>query len=184
LSGFYDSILRGNTAKELVKVLLQKSGYEIYPYGYESTLSDIRTKLSDSKTRNSRTVRRIRSSPDLLVYDDERKDLMLVEIKMRSTSNYLTYESLRIDRYREFWNDSILVVVVPFSDVFYAQRISEFECRSELSSSFTHEYNVKTEFEKLEEIFTRVSKDDITIIKRKLLSCLRKDERLSSSRAS
>lgn len=73
MGGFYDSILRGNNAKELVKVLLQKSGYEIYPYGYESTLSDVRIKLGDSKTRNSKTVRMIRSSPDLLVYDDEKE---------------------------------------------------------------------------------------------------------------
>ncbi len=175
MSGFYDSILKGNTAKELVKVLLQKSGYEIYPYGYESTLADIRIKLSDGKTRNSKTVRRIRSSPDLLVYDDEKKDLMLVEVKMRKTSSYLKYESLRIDRYQEFWNDAIIVFIVSFSDVFYAQRVDELEHKNEETSRLMDtSYDVKTDFQRLEEIFTRVNKEDLCYYKQKAIDLFKK----------
>jgi len=80
---FHDSILKGGTAKELVKVLLEKSGYVIYPYGYECTYSDVRKKLQKN-AYNSPTVRRIKSSPDLLVYDDLKKNVMLVEVKMRT----------------------------------------------------------------------------------------------------
>jgi hypothetical protein len=83
LSDFYDRVLEGNLAKELVKALLEKSGYLVIPYGYESTLSNLRKRLARRGTKKSRAVRKIRSSPDLLVYDGQRKDLMLVEIKMR-----------------------------------------------------------------------------------------------------
>jgi hypothetical protein len=126
LSKFHDDLLRGSQIKDLIKVLLQKSGYSVFPYGYESTFSEIRSKLAEKGTKNSRTVRRIRSSPDLLVYDQKKKDLMLVEVKMRGAPRETSIKYLkRIIDYKEFWNDSILVVTVPCGDVMYAQRIIE-----------------------------------------------------------
>lgn len=86
-SRFYDDVLKGNVCKDIVKLLLEKSGYTVYPCGYESTFSHVKSKLTKN-TRYSRTVRRIKSSPDLLIYDEKRNDLMLVEGKMRiSTSS-------------------------------------------------------------------------------------------------
>jgi hypothetical protein len=151
-STFYDDMLRGNVYKDIVKVMLQKSGYTVYPYGYESTLSDVKSKLAKN-TRNSRTVRRIRSSPDLLVYDEQKNDLMLVEVKMRAH----TPPSIRprlIENYKEFWNDSILVVVVPEGNVFYAQKISELETRQV--------YYRLADFERFQDVFTRVRTEDIS----------------------
>ena len=82
-SEFYDAVLKGNIFKDIVKLLLEKSGYTVYPFGYESTFSQIKPKFTKD-TKNSRTVRRIRSSPDLLVFDEQKNDLMLVEVKMRA----------------------------------------------------------------------------------------------------
>src|SRR5208337_3945263 len=115
---FYDSMLKGNAYKEIIKMMLLKTGYSVYPYGYESTFSDIKSKLT-KETRNSKTVRRIRSSPDLLIYDEQKNDLILVEVKMRT---YLPpkIRPRQIENYKEFWNDSILVLVVPDGNVFYA----------------------------------------------------------------
>jgi len=149
---FYDDVLKGNVYKDMIKVMLQKSGYTVYPYGYESTLSDVKSKLTKD-TRNSRTVRRIRSSPDLLVYDDQRNDLMLVEVKMRAYPLPKIKPRL-IENYKEFWNDSILVVVVPEGNVFYAQKISELEVRKF--------YYRMADFEKFQDIFTRVRAEDIS----------------------
>jgi hypothetical protein len=149
---FYDDVLRGNAYKDMVKVMLQKSGYIIYPYGYESTLSDVKSRLTKN-TRNSRTVRRIRSSPDLLVYDEQKNDLMLVEVKMRTYSPPQIKPRL-IENYREFWNDSILVLVVPEGDVFYAQKISELETKEVY-------YRIE-DFEKFQDVFTRVRSEDIS----------------------
>jgi hypothetical protein len=149
---FYDDVLKGNAYKEIVKVLLLNAGYKVYPYGYESTFSDVKSKLTKD-TRNSKTVRRIRSSPDLLVYDDQKNDLMLVEVKNR---NYLPpkIKPRQIENYKEFWNDSILVLVVPEGNVFYAQRIGELETRQV--------YYRLTDFEEFQHIFTRVRTEDIS----------------------
>jgi hypothetical protein len=151
-STFYDDMLKGNAYKDIVKVMLQKSGYTVYPYGHESTFSDVKSRLTKD-TRNSKTVRRIRSSPDLLVYDEQKKDLMLVEVKMRAYSPPRIKPRL-IENYREFWNDSILVVVVPEGNVFYAQKISELEIRQV--------YYRLADFEKFQDIFTRVRTEDIS----------------------
>jgi len=34
LSEFYENVLEGNQIKEIIKVLLEKSGYLVLPYGY------------------------------------------------------------------------------------------------------------------------------------------------------
>lgn len=149
---FYDDMLKGNTYKEIVKVMLQKSGYTVYPYGYESTISDVKSKLTKN-TRNSKTVRRIRSSPDLLIYDEQRDDLMLVEVKMRAYSPPRIKPRL-IENYKEFWNDSILVVVVPEGNVFYAQKVGELETKQVY-------YRIR-DFEKFQDIFTKVRVEDIS----------------------
>ncbi len=151
-STFYDDMLKGNAYKDMVKVMLQKSGYTVYPYGYESTFSDVKSKLTKD-TRNSKTVRRIRSSPDLLIYDEQKNDLLLVEVKMRAYSPPEIKPRL-IENYKEFWNDSILVVVVPEGNVFYAQKISELETRQV--------YYRLADFEKFQDIFTRVLVEDIS----------------------
>lgn len=167
MSKFHNDLLKGSQIKDLIKVLLQKSGYSVFPYGYESTFSEIRNKLAEKDTKNSKTVRRIRSSPDLLVYDEEKKDLMLVEVKMRSAPSETSIKFLkRIADYKEFWNDSILVVIVPCGDVMYAQRISELEVK--------HTYNALTDFEKIEDVFTRVKTKDISHYREKALKIMEK----------
>ena len=155
-STFYDDVLKGNAYKDIVRVMLQKSGYTIYNYGYESPFADVKSKLTKT-TRNSKTVRRIRSSPDLLVYDDQKNDLMLVEVKMRGSVPPKIKPRL-IKTYKKFWNDSILVLVVPednvFDNVFYAQKISELETRPL--------YYRIADFEKFQDVFTRVRTEDVS----------------------
>ena len=157
--GFYDAVLKGSIFKDIVKLLLEKSGYTVYPYGYESTFSHVRSKLTKN-TRNSRTVRRIRSSPDMLVFDEQRDDLMLVEVKMRSHTPPKIKPRL-IENYKEFWDDSILVLVVPKGNVFYAQKIRELETRKT--------YYRLVDFEKLQDIFTRIREEDLLHFKDKAL---------------
>jgi len=41
--GFYDAMLKGNIFKDIAKLLLEKSGYTVYPYGYESTFSHVKS---------------------------------------------------------------------------------------------------------------------------------------------
>lgn len=167
-STFYDDMLKGNQIKDLVKVMLEKSGYSVYPYGYESTLLNLKKTLRVKGTRNSRTVRRIRSSPDLLVYDEESKNLMLVEVKMRRTPKKTSVKYLRVANYQEFWSDSILIVVIPKGEVFYAQKVSELENKR------NDEFDATTDFEKLEHFFKRAKAEDILHFKTKALQIMKR----------
>ena len=167
---FYDNILEGNTYKGMIEVMLQKSGYTVYHYGYESTFSDVKSNLT-KETRNSKTVRRIRSSPDLLVYDDQKNDLMLVEVKKRGTCPPKISPRL-IKNIKEFWNDSILAVVVPEGNVFYAQRISDLETKQV--------YYRLSDFEKFQDIFTRVRAEDISHYKDIALQTMKKAQKESN----
>lgn len=176
MSEFYDNVLEGNQMKELVKVLLEKSGYLVLPYGYESTLSGLISQLGVEYTKKSRTVRRIKSSPDLLVFSSKRKDLMLVEVKMRKApaeENVLLYAN-RMANYKEFWNDSILVIVVPCGSVFYAQTVGELEVKGK--------YNALLDFEKFENIFTEVREEDLSHFRAKALEIMGKRTKPSKDR--
>jgi hypothetical protein len=173
-SKYHDDLFEGATIKELVKIMLEKSGYIVYLYGYEGPLADVKKKIADKETKNSSTVRRIKSCPDLLVYNGTEKDLFLVEVKMRRApkeTRVLIYKKL-IDRYKEFWNDSILVVVVPCGKVFYAQRMSEMKPKEE--------YNAATEFLRIEEIFYRINEKDLAHFREKALWIMEKKEKIKS----
>lgn len=163
MSDFYEKVLEGNIAKEIIKVMFEKAGYLVIPYGYESTLSNLRKKLNIKGTKKSRAVRKIRTSPDMLVYDPDRKDLMIVEVKMRNTSNenrVLIYKHL-IEGYKEFWNESILVLLIPCNNIFYAQKISELQAKEE--------YSARTDFEELAVLFPRLHQIDFQHFRTKAL---------------
>lgn len=150
MTNFHDLLLKGNIFKEIVKTLFEKSGYLVIPYGYENQLSSIKSELA--KTNNSLTALKIRSSPDLLVYDGQNREVKLVEVKMSS------YESPRLNRnqfesYRKFWDDAILLIVVPFENVFYAQEIHNLGVKAQ--------YDPLTDFRKVQEIFEKLKDEDL-----------------------
>lgn len=153
---------------DLVRGLLTQSGYSVYLNGWEERFSEIREQLNDVATKNSRTVRMIQSSPDLLVYDKKRKDATFVEVKMRRARNeksVLIGEG-KIAPYKEFWNDAILVVVIPCGNVFYAQRFNELRDQ--------RIYNAETDFEKLQHMFLEIKEADIESSRSKAIQALGK----------
>ena len=156
-----DNYLKGSFGIDLLKSLLERSGYTVCHYGYEFTLLDVMSKRT-LKTSNSKTGRRIRKSPDLLVYDDQ--NIMLVEVKTRLTSPPMI-DSYEMEPLKEFWEDAILVVLVPDGNIFYAQRISEIE------APFGY-YLQLADLEKLQDVFTRVNDEDIFHYKRIALPLL------------
>jgi hypothetical protein len=167
LTDFHDTLFKGNVFKELVKVLFEKSGYLVIPYGYENQLSSVKGELA--KTNNSPTALKIRSSPDLLIYDNQTKDVKLVEVKMSS------YESPRLNRnvfenYRKFWDDAILIMVLPFESVFYAQEMHNLGLKDQ--------YDPRTDFKKVQDIFQRLNTNDLKNygkIARNLIEAMKKN---------
>jgi hypothetical protein len=87
------------------------------------------------------------------VYDEQKNDLMLVEVKMRD-SDKPNIRPILIRRLKEFWNDSILVLVVPHDNIFYAQKKAELETKPV--------YYRLTDFKKFQDIFTKVQAECIS----------------------
>jgi hypothetical protein len=166
---FYDDMHEGNVIVDLVRGLLQESGYLAYLNGYEERFSQIKEQLNDKVIKNSRTVRMIRSSPDLLVYDKNGKDALFVEVKMRRApkeTSVLVGSVEQIVCYKEFWRDAILVIAIPCGSIFYAQRFSELETKEM--------FNAETDFEKFEHFFTAVREADLERYRAKAIQTMKK----------
>jgi hypothetical protein len=165
---FSYQLFKGNVFKELVKTLLEDFGYTTAPYGYENQFSTmIKTKLT---TNDSETAKRIRLSPDLLVYDQEKNEIFLVEVKM-SAKDYINIHKLK--DYRKYWDDAIMVVVMKTDDMFYAERIRDLRDRP---------YHMpRDDFKRIHEYFPRIETemmDKYRTLARKLLDsfALKQDE--------
>jgi hypothetical protein len=120
LQEFSYKLYKGNLFKELVKTLLEDFGYITAPYGYENQFS---TMIKGQLSKNdSETAKRIRCSPDLLVYDKDKNEINLVEVKM-SAKEFININKLT--DYRKYWDDAIMVVVMDCEDMFYAEKIHD-----------------------------------------------------------
>jgi hypothetical protein len=150
---FYDNLLEGYYFKEIVRTILDISGYMVFPYGFESAFSYVKIQLHKGKIRDTSTVRRIRSSPDLLVYDADEKEVWLVEVKSRNWDDETSVLIDKIPWYQKYWKDSVLVVIIPHGHWFYAQYVSKLEEKDE--------YNLKEEFRRLEDLFTNINTDTL-----------------------
>ena len=167
---FDDDLHESNNVTDLIRGLLAKSGYSVCLNGYEERFSQIKEYLKDKALRNSRTARMIRSSPDLIVYDKRKKDVMLVEVKFRrapNENNVLLHDDLgKIECYKEFWGDAILVIVIPCGQIFYAQKFSELEIK--------RMYNAETDFQRFEDFFIDVDREVLSKYKEKAKQAIMK----------
>ena len=149
--------LKGAMGRDIVRSLLERSGYTVCSYGYEETLLDAKSKYTYKKYC-SPTGRRLTHSPDLLVYDAE-DVVMLVEIKTRGKTKQVKAGEVWIDSkelspLKDHWNDSILAVVAEEDDVFYAQKISDLEFQK-------NDRYPLTSFKKFQDFFTKVTSESI-----------------------
>lgn len=142
---FSYKLYKGNVFKELVKTLLEENGYEAMPYGYENQFSNIKKTLS---TKSSETARRIRCSPDLLIYDSKEQDVKLVEVKM-SKNEYVNIN--KIEDYQKYWNDALIVAVINFENVFYAEEIRKLGIKGF--------YSPKNDLRRIQEVFPRIENE-------------------------
>jgi DNA-binding NarL/FixJ family response regulator len=155
---FSYKLYKGNIFKELVKTLFEESEYDAMPYGYETQFSSLKRTLS---TQSSETALRIRCSPDLLIYDPAEGDVRLVEVKMSRG------ETIRIDKiedYQKYWKDALIVVVLNFGNVFYAEEIRKLGIRGY--------YSPRSDFRPIQELFPNIDEEHLEeyrIIARKMI---------------
>ena len=122
---FDDNLLFGYFFKDIVTLLLDKCGYEIYPFGYESFFPTLKRQLYDSLP--SEVAGRIRCTPDLLVRNPYDQRVELVEVKARSAHGQWGITIKEINLYQKFWPESILILIIPTGNYFYAQRVAQLK---------------------------------------------------------
>ena len=125
---FDDHLMFGYFFKDIIVLLLDKCGYEVYPYGYESFFPNLKRRLYSIEQQD--TAERIRSTPDLLVKFPDEQRVELVEVKARSASGKWGVEIREVERYRKFWPESILVLVIPSGNYFYAENVSKLASKN------------------------------------------------------
>jgi hypothetical protein len=119
---FDDNLLFGYFFKDIVIVLLDRCGYEVYPFGYESVFPTLKRDIY--KIVGSEVQGRVRSAPDLLVRDRSNQQVDFVEVKARSATGRHGLQIDEIELYQQFWPESTIILVVNGGNYFYAQRVA------------------------------------------------------------
>jgi hypothetical protein len=154
-----DNYFKDYLGKDIVRALLETAGYTIYHYGYQDMFSNLKSK-SDLLTSSSNTGYSLGKSPDLLVFDDQNIILLEVELRLELPFEMASKEIVSM---REYWKDTVLALVIPDKNVFYAQFINKLENKNE--------FNI-TDFGKLQEVFKMVTDEDLTHYRELTLSIL------------
>jgi hypothetical protein len=161
---FRFQLIKGQIAKELVKGLLETSHqYQVYSFGYESTISQLRYHVMQHKGRgvdHTASNERMRSMPDLIVYDREDNRTSFVEVKFRNAKapERVSLPTKELQTAKTHWGDSIWIVVIPVEHNFYAQKLSDIKIFDEFK---THRYDLTKEFRHIEEEFPKVTLESV-----------------------
>ena len=149
---FRFNLIKGQIAKEAVRGLLEQAHYQVYPFGYESTISKLRSDVQQKRVPHSDSNDRVRSMPDLMVYDESKRETTFVEVKFRKTESaeQVKLNTIELNRISKFWNDCLVVVVIPIDHFFFCQWISKIRMFAEQKS---HQYDLLKEFEPIEDHF-------------------------------
>lgn len=160
---FYQDLLVGHVHKDLIRVILEESGYEVYPYGYESFLTAMKIKFEKGEIRSTEVSKKIRCTPDLLVYDPDDESVELLEVKSRRWDHTDDVLIDAIPKYRKYWRESVMVVILPAGHFFYAQRVEKLQ-------SGEDSFDLNKEFKWFEKIFTKVKLDTLCSYKSQIVN--------------
>jgi hypothetical protein len=147
---FTRDLLVGGFFKNLAATILYNAGYEVYPFGYESFLAGLKRPLYELNLSNTTTAERIRSTPDLVVLDREKKLLFIIEVKFRGRLWDNQYADIYVNSYKKYWSESVLLLICPRAKFFYAQYVKNLN-RSD------NKFPVAEDFLPIEDIFTHIS---------------------------
>ncbi len=165
----------GLIPKEIVKRILSDSGYEVH--SFETLIDPLQQKIRSSKGK-SETTRMFFSKPDLLAYDPDENELHLAEVKFRDRpSDEFGFRLSDMRKYLRYWPYSIVVAVTPKGHIFYGQTVEELETEIESARGYWLDIDLDEQFEKLEDLFTKIEPEIIE----KYESVIGKIERLRES---
>lgn len=164
---FMINLLKGRIGQVILELIFRNFGYEVYPYGYESYLTNIIKNLR--KNQSNITVQQIRYSPDTLIYDRELNEGFLIEVKSTNSNpeNYWI-ESKKIINYQKLWGSAILTIIhIPTLRLF-CKTINKINLDSltETKKNFSpdskgYEINLEEQFFDLSEQFRLINKSEL-----------------------
>jgi hypothetical protein len=158
---FYRRLAEARFCEGIVAAILELSGYEVYPYGYETLLPPLRRRFRQNHARPSPTEARLRSTPDLLVVDPAARarpsSPRLVEVKFRRWTSPHDVRLSGVEGYQTYWPDALLVVVIPAGDTFYAQAVERLNGRK-------RSFDLPRQFQRLHAFFPRVKPATLTAL--------------------
>ena len=116
------NLLKGRLAQAIIETIFQEFGYEVYPYGYESYLTNI---INSMRKGNANIpIRKLRATPDLIVYDKELNEGYFLEVKATNTPDETKFwiSKSKLQNYRTYWPEAILVIYcIPSANVYCRQ---------------------------------------------------------------
>lgn len=162
---FHINLLKGRLAQVIIEAIFQEFGYEVYPYGYESNLTNIIKFLR--KPGANIPVRKLRATPDIFVYDREVNDGFFIEIKATNTPDETSYwiSKFTLDTYNAFWSEAILIIYCLSSMNIYCRRINDISRdllpieQSPIGRHENYVINLKSDFLTLPDFFRLIESD-------------------------
>jgi hypothetical protein len=109
-TAFVLNVMKGRLGQGVVESVFSEFGYEVYPFGYESYLSNIIKHMQRGPANSA--VRKTRTTPDILVYDRELNQGFFVEIKstMSPDESKVWLQKSQVHLYRKHWPEATLLV--------------------------------------------------------------------------
>lgn len=157
---FYHNLITARFFEGMVGAILEISGYEVYPYGYETLLPALRRQFQKNRSVPASTEERLRSTPDLLVVDPSsastQERIRLVEVKYRCWGSPCDVRLSAIKWYQQYWPDAILVVVIPEGAFFYAQAVAKLNAKKRV-------FDLTRQFRRLEAVFSKVNSHTLSV---------------------
>ena len=156
---FQINLLKGRLAQVVIETIFQEFGYEVYPYGYESYLTNIIKFMK--KGEANIPVRKIRATPDLFVYDRESNDGYFLEVKATNTPEETKFWISKwvLDGYNTYWSEAILIIYCIPSMNIYCRQVKDIPLEqlpieeSPLGDHLNYVVNLESEFRTLPSFF-------------------------------
>ncbi len=126
-NGFALNLLKGSIGQAIVKTFLLEFGYDVYPYGYENNYANITRYLR--KDCSDTTTTKIRAMPDLIAFDRDRSQCLLLQVKATTATDESRYWIRKddLDTYIESWPEALLLVYCIRTTNIYCHRIADFK---------------------------------------------------------
>jgi len=115
-----EEMVKGRIAETLVEEMLKEAGFQVYRFGYESSIQNL-TQV-DAHLRKTFDGRKILSMPDFIIVRNGYS--RFIEVKFRSggpTKDFTTADTLQKD-----WKSTLLLWVMPFHPFFQISSVSQF----------------------------------------------------------